>query len=89
MLRNRKYYLVIAFYIASKLILCLVLLVQIVVGMANQWTNIDPDQFELLIKTSLVLANFSVVELFLVALEIYLTHCFSAISDGLAKVLLR
>jgi hypothetical protein len=34
-LRNRKFYLIIAFYIASKLILCLILIVQIVVGMTN------------------------------------------------------
>jgi hypothetical protein len=77
---------IIVFYIATKLILCLILIIQIIVGMTNQWAEIDPDQFELLIKTGLVLANFSVIELFLVALEIYLTHCFSALSDIPTKV---
>lgn len=60
-LQNRKYYMIIVFYIGSKLILCLILIVQIIVGMTNQWSNIDPDQVELIIKTGLVLADFSVI----------------------------
>jgi hypothetical protein len=60
-LQNRKYYMIIVFYIASKLIICLILIVQIIVGMTNQWLNIDPNQVELLIKTGIVLANFSVI----------------------------
>jgi hypothetical protein len=60
-MHKRKYYVIVAFYIVSKLILCIVLIVQIVVGMGNQWSNIDPDQVELLVKTSLVLSNFSVI----------------------------
>lgn len=83
---NRKYYVAIVFYIASKLILCVILVVKVIVGMTNQWSNIDPDQVELILKTSLVLTNFSVIELFLIALETYLTHCFSVVSDASSKV---
>ena len=41
---NRKYYVAIVFYIASKLILCVILVVKVILGMANQWSDIDPDQ---------------------------------------------
>ena len=36
-LHNRRYYLVIAFYIASKLIICVILTIEMIVGVANQW----------------------------------------------------
>jgi hypothetical protein len=39
-MHNRKYYIVVVFYIASKLVLCAILMVQVVVGMANSWDNI-------------------------------------------------
>lgn len=60
-LENRKYYVIIAFYIVSKMILCLILIIQIIVGMTNQWSHIDPNQVELLIKTGIVLADFSII----------------------------
>ena len=66
--------------------LCAILVVEIILGMANQWSNIDPAQVELIVKTGLVLADLCMVELFLVALETYLTHCFSAVADAFTKV---
>lgn len=88
-LHNRKYYLVVVFYIASKLVLAAILVVQIIVGMANNWTNIEPAHVELFVKTALVLADLSIIELFLVALETYLSHCMFAVSDVFSRVLLR
>ena len=40
--RNKKYYLVIVFYIVSKMILCAILIIKIIAGMTTQWSNIDP-----------------------------------------------
>ncbi len=77
---NKKYYLIIFFYIVTKLVLSAILIVKVIVGMANQWSNIEPSEVEIIVKTSLVLANFSAIELFLVALEVYLSHCFSVVS---------
>lgn len=67
-LHNRKYYMMVLFYIISKLILCAILIVQVIVGMAKSWSNIEPGQVELIIKTGIVLADFCMIELFLVAL---------------------
>lgn len=88
-MHNRKYYSLVLFYIASKLVLCAVLLVQVVVGMANDWDNIQPQQVELIIKAAIVLADLAIIELFLVALETYLSHCLSASSAGFSRVRMR
>lgn len=60
-LRNRKYYVGVVFYIASKMVLCAILIVQIIVGMASQWSNIDPDKVEMLVKAGIFLADFSII----------------------------
>lgn len=67
-LYNRRYYLVIVFYIASKLIICSVLTIEMIVGVANSWENLSSDSIELMIKTGLVLADFAIIELFLISL---------------------
>lgn len=85
-LHNRKYYIMVAFYIASKLVLCSILIVQVIVGMASSWTNIEPSQVELFIKTAIVLADFCMIELFLMALETYLSHCLSVVTDAFSRV---
>lgn len=41
---NKKYYLIIVFYIVSKLILSAILIIKVIVGMANQWSNIEPNE---------------------------------------------
>lgn len=87
-LRNRKYYLAVAFYIASKLILCSILIMEIIVGIANDWKDLKSEQIELIIKTGLILADFSIIELFLISLETYFVLCFSAITDVFSKVYL-
>jgi len=87
-LYNRRYYLVIVFYIASKLIICAVLTIEVIVGIANSWENLSSDNIELMIKTGLVLADFSVIELFLISLEHYFTLCLSTLKDRLSHVLI-
>ena len=42
-LYNRRYYIVIVFYIASKLIICAVLTIEMIVGIANSWANLSGD----------------------------------------------
>ena len=39
-----------------------------------------------MIKSGLILADLSMIELFLVALESYLGNCFSVLNDALSKV---
>lgn len=67
-MQSRNYYLIVTFYIVSKLIICGILIVQIIVGIANQWTNIEPNSVEVMIKVGIVLADLSIIELFLTAL---------------------
>jgi hypothetical protein len=57
--------------------------------MASNWSNIEPSQVELFIKTAIVLADFSMIELFLVALETYLSHCLSVVTDAFSRVILK
>lgn len=57
---NRSFYTFVTVYITSKIIISIILVVKIIGGMTSEWANIDPDQVELLIKTSLILANFSI-----------------------------
>jgi hypothetical protein len=67
-LRNRKYYITIAFYISTKLMLCALLIVSIVAGISDQWQNLDSADVELVIKTAFILADFAIIELFLISL---------------------
>lgn len=60
-MHNRKYYLIIVFYIASKLVLCIILVVQIIVGMANQWADIDPGKVETFVKIGILMADLSII----------------------------
>jgi len=70
----------IIFYTASKLIICAILAVQFVAGFRNSWADLDPEYVENMIKTALALADFSIIQLFLIALEKYLILSLSAIS---------
>jgi len=67
-LHNRKYYFFIAFYIVTKIIVCIILGIEIIVGMASNWVNLSAAEIESMIKTAIVLANLSVIELFLISL---------------------
>lgn len=88
-LHNRRYYIIILFYITTKLILCAVLAVEFIVGFTNNWTNLDSDSIELIVKTGIVLADFAVIELFLISLEHYFHLCLSTLKDAVSIVLLR
>jgi len=67
-LHNRKYYLAVVFYLGSKLILCAILVLRIIIGIPNQWTDLDANFIEIVIKNGIVLADLSIIELFLTAL---------------------
>lgn len=60
-LYNRRYYIIVIFYVASKLIICAILSIEVVFGFTNTWSNLDPVQVELLVKTGIVLADFSII----------------------------
>jgi hypothetical protein len=66
-LRNRIYYLIIAFYIVTKLLLCSILIIEIIAGIPEE-DNITAADIEKLFITGLVLADFSITELFLISL---------------------
>lgn len=85
-LHNRRYYLVITFYIVSKLIVCSILGIEVIVGMTSNWENLSGAQIETLIKTALVLADMSIIELFLISLENYFKLSLSPLHDTLSKV---
>ena len=39
-LHNRKYYVAIVFYIISKLVLCAIIVLRIIIGIPQEWKNI-------------------------------------------------
>ena len=57
-----------------------------IVGVANSWENLSSDSIELMIKTGLVLADFALIELFLISLEHYFGLCLSTMKDKLSLV---
>jgi hypothetical protein len=57
-----------------------------IVGVANSWENLSSDSIELMIKTGLVLADFAIIELFLISLEHYFGLCLSTMKDKLSLV---
>lgn len=85
-LHNRRYYFFIAFYIFTKMAVCIILGIEIIVGIASGWVNLSGAQIEAMIKTAIVLANLSVIELFLISLENYFKLCLSTLHDTLTKV---
>lgn len=86
-IQNRKYYMMVMFYTLTKLIVCAILAVQFVAGFRNSWADIDPQYVENMIKTALALADFSIIQLFVTALEKYLILSLSAISLTSSKVI--
>ena len=85
-LHNRKYYLAVVFYIASKLVLCAILVLRIIIGIPEEWKNLEGRFVEIIVKTAITLADFSIIVLFLVALEIYFALYFSIFTDPASKV---
>jgi hypothetical protein len=85
-LHNRRYYFFIAFYIFTKIIVCIVLGIEIIVGITSNWVNLSAMQIEAMIKTAIVLANLSIIELFLTSLEYYFRLSLSTLHDTLTKV---
>ena len=73
---TRTFYSLVAFYIISKMILCTVLLIEILSQIPNQWDTLKGEDIEIVLKNSIVLADMSIIELFLVALYLYLKVCF-------------
>jgi len=57
-----------------------------IVGVANSWENLSSDSIELMVKTGLVLADFAIIELFLISLEHYFGLCLSTLKDRLSHV---
>lgn len=86
-LYNRRYYLFILFYIATKLIICIILGIEIIVGIGNNWSNLNASHVQLLIKTGLVLSDFSIVMLFVISLQHYFNLCLSTLKDRFQKVM--
>ena len=84
--KNRKYYAAVVFYVLSKMIVSAIIVIQIIVGISTGWENLSPSHIELLIKTAIVLADFSVVELFLISLQAYFKLYLSALNDSPSKV---
>jgi hypothetical protein len=76
----------ILFYVGSKLIICAVLIIEMIVGVAKNWENLDSDSIELMIKTGLVIADFTIIEMFLISLEHYFKLCLSTLKDRLSSV---
>lgn len=60
-LYNRRYYLFISFYIVSKLVISAILGIEIVVGFTNDWGNLNTKTVELMIKSGIILADFSII----------------------------
>lgn len=87
-LHNRRYYFFIAFYIVTKVIVCIILGIEIIVGIASSWVNLSASEIESMIKTAIVLANLSVIELFLISLQNYFKLSLSTLHDTLTKVAL-
>ena len=87
-LHNRRYYFFIAFYIVTKVIVCIILGIEIIVGIASSWVNLSASEIESMIKTAIVLANLSVIELFLISLQNYFKLSLSTLHDTLTKVTL-
>lgn len=73
----KTYYVTVSFYVITKMVLCTVIMVYILKDTPNQWTNVESEQVEKIFKSGLVLADLSIVLLFLVAMEYYLRLCFS------------
>ena len=88
-LHNRRYYFIIAFYIITKIIVCIVLGIEIIVGITSNWVNLSATQIEAMVKTAIVLADLCVIELFLISLEYYFKLSLSALHDTLTKVPFR
>lgn len=58
----------IAFYILTKLIICTIIVIQVIVDFANSDQDIKSESLELYIKTGIVLADYSLIELFFINL---------------------
>lgn len=67
-LHNKKYYFTIVLYIASKIVICAILLIQIIAGIRNDWADLSPDHVEIMLKNAIALADMAVIELFLIGL---------------------
>ncbi len=74
------------FYIATKLILCSIVLVQVLLGIPESWKEVSSAEVENIVKTGFIMGDLCVIELFLVSLETYFSLCFSAFTDAFARV---
>lgn len=73
------------FYIATKLILCSIVLVQVLLGIPESWKEVSSAEVENIVKTGFIMGDLCVIELFLVSLETYFSLCFSAFTDAFAR----
>lgn len=55
--RCRKYYLIVLFYVLTKMTICGILSIQIAVGIPNQWADLGEAHVEMLFKNAIVLGD--------------------------------
>ena len=63
----KKYYYFVLFYIVSKMILCIILEVKIIISWPNEGQTIDCQDVESIFKNSLIFADCAIIELFLIS----------------------
>ena len=85
----RKYYLFVIFYIASKMLICVILQVKILQGIPDQFSRLDSANIEVMLKNSFVFADCAVIELFLIAFEHYLALSFSIFGNQQVEKVVR
>lgn len=73
-------------YISIKIIICVILLIPILAGISAEWEDLKPSYIEIMLKNSIILGDLCVIELFLIALEYYLSLSLSAILEVSIKV---
>ena len=65
---------------------CVALGVEVLMGVAGNYLDLTPAHIEAMVKTAIVLADLSVVELFLSSLQYYFQLSLSTLRDTLSRV---
>ena len=85
----KSFYLMIMFYIVSKMVLIVIMEIKIIAGLSNDWENLTADLIEEYFKNVMVMADISIIELFLISFQYYMGQSFSLLFEFVRKLLYR